>query len=325
MSRSFPGTVLTLICLLVLFLVSCGVKQMTLNVRRPAEINLKDYKRIAVGDIDGLDRDRAADVADAIVTRLVELDNFDVLDRQHLGMILEEHDLTLSGMIDENTAVEIGKLIGSAALIFGRVRTDHYEEVVSKDNPWTDKKGKTHQTITRTGTHTLTVHFSVIDVQTGKILGVKDISASPNAQTTADNEKPGPVDKDALSVQALNIVGDHFTRFIAPYTVTVAANFETDERFPELDRALAQFRIGETGEALRLLEGVCQKQVTDPRISAKAFYNLGLAQMYAGLYPEAYENLKKAYSVNPTSRYEQALAQLRTEKAAADRLREQED
>ncbi len=327
MSRNLSRTALflVLVCTLLPLVVSCGVKRMALRVRRPAEINMRDYKRIAVADIDGWDRYRAGDLSDALVTYLLESGTFEVLDRQHLGMILDEHDLTLRGIVDEDAAIELGKFIGSAALIFGRVQTDHFEEEVTKGEPYTDKKGKEHQKMTRTGTYTLAVHFSVIDVQTGKILGVKDISARPRAQTTADNRRPERIDREALSREAIDIVCSHFMRYIAPYTVTVMASFESDKQLPELDRALTQFRIGETYEALSILERACQRQFSDSRTRAKAHYNLGLAQMYAGIYDESYQNLREAYGIKPTSRYEQAIAQLRMEKDAADRLREQEE
>jgi len=50
-----------------------------------------------------------------------------IVDRQNLNEILAEQNFSLSGMIDENTAVEVGNLIGAQAILMGRL-IDHREE-----------------------------------------------------------------------------------------------------------------------------------------------------------------------------------------------------
>jgi curli biogenesis system outer membrane secretion channel CsgG len=44
-----------------------------------------------------------------------------VVDRENQQMILQEQQLALSGMLDENTAVEVGGLLGAKALLKGTV------------------------------------------------------------------------------------------------------------------------------------------------------------------------------------------------------------
>jgi len=46
-------------------------------------------------------------------------DNFEVIDRNHLDLLLKEHRLNSEGFIDENTAKEIGKISAADAIITG--------------------------------------------------------------------------------------------------------------------------------------------------------------------------------------------------------------
>jgi len=132
---------------------------------------LKAYNKIALGyivDEYGKADRHAKDFADEITTSLFESGRYEVLDRQNLNSIMSEHKLSLSGLIDENTVTELGKIIGAAALVFGRIQTDNYDEETSKADPWQDKKGGWHQTHYRKGTYALSVNLKIVDIMTAK-------------------------------------------------------------------------------------------------------------------------------------------------------------
>ncbi|MFD0797041.1 FlgO family outer membrane protein [Maribacter chungangensis] len=46
-------------------------------------------------------------------------DNYEIIDRNHLDMLLKEHQLNSEGYIDENTAKELGKIVAVDAIITG--------------------------------------------------------------------------------------------------------------------------------------------------------------------------------------------------------------
>jgi hypothetical protein len=46
--------------------------------------------------------------------------------------------------------------------------------------------------------------------------------------------------------------------------------------------------------------------------------------MYSGMYDVSAGNIKKAYSINPSNRYQEALSQIKNEKTAAEKLKAQE-
>jgi hypothetical protein len=58
-------------------------------------------------------------IVDSFVAKLTQLPGVEVLDRRNLEHILEEQKLALSGLVDSNTIIETGKVLGSMAIITG--------------------------------------------------------------------------------------------------------------------------------------------------------------------------------------------------------------
>ena len=54
-----------------------------------------------------------------LTTYLVSMNTFQVINRERLDALLQEQELSLSGMINENNAIEIGNLIGIDGFIDG--------------------------------------------------------------------------------------------------------------------------------------------------------------------------------------------------------------
>ena len=312
---------------MVLIIVSCGTTSMMMTVTRPAEVNLKAYNKIALGDIvdeDGKVDRHAKDIADEITTSLFGSGRYEVLDRQNLRSIMTEHKLSLSGMIDENTATELGKIIGAAALVFGRIQTDNYDEETSKADPWVDKKGKRHQTHYRKGTYNLSVNLKIVDILTAKILAVKSLSASYTISKSADNGWPTDIDTGLLYTKCIIKITNDFMHLVAPYDIQVKAKFQTDKKLPEVDQAINQLKIGEWAEAIGLFISATEKTGIDAKIKAKAYYDLGLAQMYAGDFNDAIVNFKEAFKLKNSKLYMNAINEAKSEKSKAEKLQEQQ-
>jgi TolB-like protein len=60
-------------------------------------------------------------LAEELITRLYLTNKFDVIERQLLQKVIAEHKLNLSGMVDENSAIELGKLLGVEAIASGTI------------------------------------------------------------------------------------------------------------------------------------------------------------------------------------------------------------
>ncbi len=61
------------------------------------------------------------DVTSKMITRLVNLRRFKVIERSALDKIMKEQKLQASGIVDDRTAVSLGKLSGADAMILGTV------------------------------------------------------------------------------------------------------------------------------------------------------------------------------------------------------------
>lgn len=60
-----------------------------------------------------------------LISRLISLTKFRIIDRQRLEKLLKEQSLSLSGSIDRRSAVEIGNLIGVEGFINGYVSAEN--------------------------------------------------------------------------------------------------------------------------------------------------------------------------------------------------------
>ncbi len=312
---------------LLLFLFSCNTKTVMVSVLRPAEINLKDYHKIALGDfVNSYGRidQHALDIRDALTQQLIATKRFDVVDRQTLGRIIQEQRLAASGLIDEKSAPALGKLLGASALIFGRITTDRYHQDLVHSPPYKDKKGNSHQRHSWKGRYDLAVNIKIVDVQTGKILTVKTLTAREKAETSAVDKAPRKIDPNALYEKCLAKIAAQFRHIIAPYRVKVKAQFLVDDKVPETKKAVALFKAGDWKNGKNVLKKASSKPFLKPEIRAKIFYDLGLAQIYSGEYEAAITNIRHAIQLKPDEkRYQKALRTAKEEKARADKLRRQ--
>ena len=87
-------------------------------------------------------------VAEWFITALVKEGRFDVIERSLLNKILEEQKLSISGIIDEGTATQLGKLLGVKVIISGSVLKF---------------------------TSTLEVNARIIDVETASIIAAENV------------------------------------------------------------------------------------------------------------------------------------------------------
>ena len=68
---------------------------------------------------DGLDVDMGKIVAEWMITALVKDGRFDVVERRLLESIIDEHKLVMTGVVDANSAEELGHLLGVKVIITG--------------------------------------------------------------------------------------------------------------------------------------------------------------------------------------------------------------
>jgi TolB-like protein len=78
----------------------------------------KDYQVADMGSI----------VAEWLITALVKEGRFDVVERRLLQKVLSEHQLAMSGVVDDNSISELGQILGVKIIISGAVL--HFQNII---------------------------------------------------------------------------------------------------------------------------------------------------------------------------------------------------
>ncbi|GHV83377.1 hypothetical protein AGMMS50212_07170 [Spirochaetia bacterium] len=82
---------------------------------------LSDNTVVAVLSISSRNRENSTFVMDEIEFHLVEWGSFKVVDRKTLDKIRDEQNFQLSGDVDDDSAVSIGKILGANVVITGSI------------------------------------------------------------------------------------------------------------------------------------------------------------------------------------------------------------
>ncbi len=316
----------TITCAITLLLLGCSPSVM-LTVQRPAEVNLSEYKTIAFGDFTNEKNMRtlySINIEESLTNHIFKTGAFEIVERRNLNRLLEEHSLSLSGLVDESSSVEVGKLLSSAVLAFGRIYKNEYTEETSKSDEQVDSEGKKYHIYYRSGNYSLGINIRLVDVTTGRILFTKDFESTSRRRTSAKDKDAPAINRNQLLSECVDDISSQFVKMIAPYDETVRVRFEKDRNLPDLDLAIAQIRVGDWNDAVNTLRSATMKPEIDDDTRAKAYYNYGLVILYYGKYDGATEAFRRAMQLNPgRKRYQEAIIKARSEKEKAEELQRQ--
>jgi len=111
-------------------------------------------------------------MADMLVTALVKTGAYQVIERQEIQRIMEEQKLGASGLVTEQTAAQIGKLLGVDLAIFGSVTEFGYSE----DQIGGSLKQKGLGLGMKTMSATVGIDIRFVNTTTGEILTAESIN-----------------------------------------------------------------------------------------------------------------------------------------------------
>ena len=305
-----------LILIMSLVVASCATT-IKVPVTRPAEINLRGINKIMIGEIKG---NGGQAISDLITSELFRTGKFEIVDRANLDKIMKEHQLNLSGVVDERTAAEMGKIVGAAVLLTGNVSLYKTEQNNTVGQQWKDKEGEIHQTHYKTATAKVNVTLNVTGLTTGRILASKTISKTAQRQTSADNTWPEDPDADAAMGEASKIAVHDFIKMIAPYAEYVNVTFASRKKsLPELEKGEKFAIAGRWSDAIEQFKLATQKEPTYDG----AWWNLGLAYEYSNMFKEAEDSLNEAYKINQKQEYLNEINNVKRLAAERKKLEEQ--
>ena len=315
-----------LIALICGLFMGCSTSGVYITVTRPAEINLKNFDKIAVGEIKGSGSGFLSTLSDVVtvmgggVTKdsgrnklsseltqaLFNSKRFEVLDYENLKLALSQNNLVMSSLTDGGKEEEVRKLFGNLALISGTISEYKYEEELTyKDVEKKDKKtGKvdTTRTYYRNGTAEVTVELRVVDSRSSKILLRREFSKSEDVTKSKKETEPDRIDRTPLLRACRARIIRDFMRMIVPYTERVHVSFETDKEMPELENGFNMVKLGDWDTAIGIFQKIIETYPTSPSVH-KAYYNLGLSYMYTDQFDQARTAFEAAYRVKPETKY----------------------
>jgi len=328
--------------LLILFLIISCSKKVFINVTKPAQYNVSDLKRIAVVDFNGPQKSGEF-IAQKFQDQLWKTQYFSILERKELQRILEEHALQMSGIVNDSTAVEFGKIIGVDGIILGDIFSYNVEDTRGtekvKEKVWTgqyekDKKGniiyekkgsgkekkkvyKEEMVLRRTVQRDVSVgiNFRLVSVETGEIRASDSKSQSFSRKYFPHKDKIP--DKNQLLNQLTDQVIGSFIPLLTPHTVTVKKTFEKDNDQVNLGIEMAQKGLWD--KAINLWE----KEVGINPQNGPAVYNLGIAYEALGDLLRAEAMYEQALEIEPKDEYMDALSNIRKRQIEQNKLEQQ--
>jgi hypothetical protein len=291
---------------------------------------MSEHKKIAVVEISGLG---GLEVADTLTQELIDSGHFDVLDRRTIRHILREHHLGKSGYLDPENSVELGRLIGSTAMIFGNVSRRDYRKIKShRDVTCTDRKSKAKypcRKFTITGIWDLKVTLRVVDTATGEIITMKTLTK--NREKSASDYDSAPRiswNREAFFDGLVSQVVQDFMAVIAPHREYVKLQLFSDSKLPELSEGIYLAKRGNWNGAIWNFRNAVERAYNTPGITpelkARAHYNLGVSLGYSGRYNEGIMELNRAVSIFPETVFYNEISKINTFKEEEEIIRTQQ-
>lgn len=269
------------------------------------QFDMDKYKKIIVGDFytpEGLKAAKGSDLVETAGSQFLSLDGVTVLERQYLANIMKEHKLNSSGVIDEATAISLGKFIGAGLMVVGRIQRDTYDDFVNSQNTIVGING-CRTTNTREARYTLTVNMKLLDLVTARLLHSKTIVVSHNKTSApALCLDPQKFSASDLYSDCLQSFGKEFLSIFKDTKRRVSIELERDSKFDDqLKKAIMFFNIGNIDEAYKMMEDMTKRSDLRDPAKAKAFYNLGMVQMNKNEMEQGVKKLQQAYMLQSTN------------------------
>ncbi|MBS2022468.1 MAG: hypothetical protein JST92_08665 [Deltaproteobacteria bacterium] len=324
----------------------CGTVRVKVPLVRPAEVNLAAYKTLALTNITGAPRAGPL-VGGMLEEKLMETRRFEIVDREHMGAVMNELKLSASDLSAQNGAAKLGQLVTAGALITCELE-EHYEEH-PREQTFTDNKGAQHTRRWIEAKLRLRGSFRLTDVSTGKLLLVRVIETEAENEAHAGLKNAGanvlgallsgavrggntsneshPPDREKMEHEAATELVDRFVGAIAPRKEQREVEFAKDGDLPQLATGIGWAQRGDWKKAQSLFDEAIKGAEANPNIAssklAKAYLDAGLSRVYAGEFEEGMKLLSRGYDLSGDSKLLDEIDRAKVLQAESKTLSEQ--
>jgi hypothetical protein len=245
--------------------------QVTVSLTHPPRLGL-NIKKVAFGPANGMCSDEILDrLSDALISNGVE-----VVDRPHLRSILGARHMSLDGYVDHQGALQMGKLLGSTALIFVNISNCDTE----RRRNFTDSRG------VHTNNAIVDMHIrgtlQTIDLATGRIFSAAPIVQDAELINSSDKGLPEFPPEQAVRDRAIGAAAYDASTMFVQWTEQKKLYFFNDKEC-NMNVAYALLRANDFNGTVRQSEDNITACKTWPKLKndslAHAYYNAGLAYL----------------------------------------------
>ena len=296
--------ILLFISAFILILMSACAQKVNIRALEPAEIDrAAATKKVAVADFNN-DRVGLSTKIEAKLSRF-KIDNrsyFTIVSRNDFNKIIEEQKIQNSGLVDSETVVDIGDLIGAQAIISGDVGrvTSQNSYYYEKRSRCADKKCKEfiyYKVRCVQRVIGLSAELRMVDVAQGDIIYADTMNRRATYRHCSDDRRAFP-SKELVAQKLAESIANTFISKLTPhyrnFRVVLLEDGDldySDEQERLLEISLSYIEQGRFDKAEKFLIDLIDS--TDSQ-SYVAFYNLGVVKEAEGNYVEAKEYYENA-------------------------------
>lgn len=269
----------------------------------------------------------ATEFTDGLAERFVRA-RVEVIERQQLDTLLQEHHFNKSAYADPYSTPEMGKILGPSVMIFVNMQR-HATEQKKLYTDWKDGKGVVHRTYISQTKAFVRGSVRAVDLVTSRRFAQQIVESTPILENKVNDrccaEFP---DEFAALDEAMNDVVDQAARLFLPWTEVVELYY-FDDKDCGLKTAYSRHKAGDTRGALEQslanLETCRAFPKQNDKVLAHAYHNVGMGYFVAGDHQKALENLREAQRIKPGRIYEEAITQCQRADDLARQMQRVED
>ncbi len=236
---------------------------------------------------------------------------FGIVERSRLSQVINEQKLGATGLVDENQAVQIGKLLGVQAIVMGNVSYTY------KDNDFKEKRTyrENKQTYTvyvdcRKRTVTAKIRARIIGTENGQILGSTESSREYEIKKCGDDIGNIPSVSEMVDA-CLQVLGGDIANYLTPHYVLNEYELEKIKvkQYKKIaDKAAKKAENLEIDDAYILYKTIYDKDPYNPKL----LYNMGILNEVVGNFEKAQEFYEMALQLKEKEKkYKKALKRVK--------------
>lgn len=297
---------LTLLSFILATAIGCTTYVTTEYIIPAKESEVIKYNKVAVMDFTGRHGNNYRSQFEALLQNLKFKGSpiYEIIDRTNIETLLNEQAFQLSGIVDEETAVRIGKMVGVDAIWTGNV-TEKTDEIVSYDRRSRCKLYDSNSNCQYYETYQVkclntsaVVSFTpkLISISTGRLIYSKAF-----VESVDDYSCTGYIeDKAALANRAKKKIFRTIEKDLSPMITEISIELKDDtDGMSGADKAILKnsLKFAKSGREDRACE-LFRELLTRNRSSLSLNYNVGICYEVEGEFQKALDQLKYTDSIS---------------------------